>query len=728
MASLQSLLATSLSPSEEHNIASTATQTLGLMMADQSLLQAAPETTLHKFNVRVSALLKGSAPASKWLGAHLARVACETNMTALKSHGAIWANILVHIVELPSEHAVVKEAAIEALEAMFTVTKGKQELTREITTPRIPNFVKVLLKLTDSIPVGSDLMLTVIKALNGVMKSQSTTFKPYAQRYEKLSVRIIAASYTEPHKISKQLLDAAAQGFVLLHFVTTKGNEQVLWRKNINRVISELHIAIGQLTQDVIDEDSSTTIPLVDANTPRIEGLPTVNNYFELDAKLTSLFSLLTAFLKSPTKTDVKLPVGSIMNLADRAYSITSHSVQKRGIEKHIYSLFIGVSHSLHILTTSLLLALSSIVKSSLLLHFDLLAHHLEVLTTTSPSSIDLHLPLLSLASVLFEATGVLPTTHLALAEKLVITSLDLTQPRVDPSSAHLPDAVANPALFILTPSRDTLLAIIGFLRTIIAHVPDLALPARARIDQWLILESQSHSQSDSNVRKEAKEALALSAFCPGRTTKYSVLPMALNAAPQSWILDSMVHPRLPPTGAAVHNLFRTAALGRSRTELEDEQEDMEIDNRPVENSSKRSADLIDSNSVGFLSSTNKKQKVEEQKEQEEEEEVDSAAAPMDIELKFETKTKVSKEVAPSSSDNIEITNTELSVVGKDPTPAETETISPVFTHHLSKLAKSESESITANAQTVQSDTDSENDDDELVIPTIVMDSSDDEE
>ncbi|VVT48692.1 uncharacterized protein SAPINGB_P001904 [Magnusiomyces paraingens] len=311
MATLQSLLATALAPSQEGAIASNAMHTLSLLQSGAVLAQA-DENTLHKFMVRVSALLKAKAPIAKWFAAYLAHTACETNWKVLKSHGGTWAGLLLHLLEI-NEQPVVKEAAIRALRTIFAKTHGKQEFTRDITTPRLPQYLKLLFKhaqiseetvsvnqngasskknndapadefielgydehssdeendkedneqnfFHDTTKVETDikdmtrLLPAIIPAINTVLKLQSTTFRPFTKRYLALISTLISISYTDPTSISPALLRDVCTGYALLHHSAPKDTEALTWRLSIKHVVGQINTTITDISFAFVDED-----------------------------------------------------------------------------------------------------------------------------------------------------------------------------------------------------------------------------------------------------------------------------------------------------------------------------------------------------------------------------------------------------------------------------------------------------------------------------------------
>lgn len=731
MATLHTLLATSLSASQDSLILSNASHTIGLLQSG-SLLEEADEQTLHKFKSRVSAMIKSKSPISRWFGAYLAKVSCETNFSVVKGHGGTWAGLLIHLLEIPVEPHVTHEITIEALSTIFSQTWGKQELTRDITTPRLPQYIKLLLKLAEgrSSKEGSNekfvspLLSVILPALNKVMKQQSTTFKPHVQRYQRLLLSIISTSYMESHRVEESVLTQACEGYVLLHFATVKGNEFIVWRQSLIKVINKIHATVSQFALPIVEEDSSFFQDKTDIEDLEITSLPADASMILVKDKLRVLFVLLGTFFTTGTKTEIKLPIGAIVNLADRLFSLNKHTMQKRGVEQATRNLFLAVLDDLHIATCTLLLTLIPVVRTMILVHIEVFMHHIDVLSDSADTKLLENI--LKLASILFGLIGVLPKAMVPLVSKLVQAGLKLVQPRIDASSVNLPDAVANPSLFLVNPKTETISTVTSFFSTVIVTVPDLSLPVRSQIDQWLILAA---AKPFSQNRQPIQNTLALSAFFPGKASKYSILPIALRSVPKSTLLESMVHPRLPPTSSAVHNLTKSAVLIPSKQkdtiELKEESNTSTFTKRKLQATEDDSGEVSENN--GFVTKRAKSYEAMEVEISE-----TPTPAPANLELSFETTTVTITEV----KETIEEGTTSYSVQSPshENNPVSIATpeapVAALFTMPPKKPSSPTAKAPEAKneVESIDEDDNDDDDDEDLEMPEITLESSDEEE
>lgn len=717
MASLQSLLATSLSVNEEGSIAQNAPHVVGLLLSGQ-LLESADEATVHKFKLRVSALLKSKQPIARWFGAYLSQIACQTNFAVLREHGGTWTGLLIHILELPKENPATHAMAVEALGKIFAQTWGKQELTRDVTTPRLPQYIKQVLKMAEGTKEEgfvSPLLSAIVPALNQIVKQNSTTFKPHAARYERLLLKVISTAYVAPYKVEPRVLEQVCEGFVLLHYATVKGEEPAVWRQSLNKVMAEIYATVFDMADNIVEVDSalaneagSSTRLDVASTTLEEHGLSQTSD------KLRVLFKLLGKFFTTGTKAEVKLPLGAIANFADNLFSLNKHTIQKRGVEKAMRANFLSVMDQVHLATAEITLKVVPVVGTMMLVHIEAFMHHVDVLSETSNS--DLLQQLLNMAALFFRLLGNLPKAMLPLVSKLVTTSLALLQPRINKSSAALPDALAHPALFTVKPPSAAVQTVTSFFQTVIVTVTDLALPIRSRIDQYLIMTSlQSNSHS-------LQETLALSAVHPGKTSKYSILPMALRALPRNELLESIVHPRLLPLTSAIHNLDKSAAL-RPDVANEDDENDVE-DTTVVREKRKLSSTARDEETAenggaseqptGFLA--NKRAKSAEAMDVDE---------PTTVTEEVHTTTNVALQFEPGEEKEV-VQETVTTTVETTEQPASPEPVAETAAPVVASFSKPQPAATATAAPAAESDDDDDDDDTEM--PAISLESSDDEE
>lgn len=555
---------------DEETLADNAEHILRMLTADQRVFGGGDDADVHKFKVRVSALLKSKRPVSRWFATYLARAAVESSWEVLESHGATWAGIMVHMLEV-SEPDVTILAALAALGTIFSKTAGKAELTRKITTPRLPEYVKLVLRRADS----PRLALACLAALTRVLRQQSTTFRPHAAATRALVVRVLDRHAGGRGAGDERLLAAATEAFVCLPMAEPKDKEAELWRSSLLEVVREAHGALSDITEGNVNEDA-----------PPATGGPTLG----LTATPTNALQrwrvcvrLLKAFFTVATKTQVKVPLGAVVALVDRVYALNAFASFAAAADR---GLLVATFDGLHADATQVLLTVQRACGQQVLAHFSTLWHYYTTLADAhKPAKASL---ILSSAATLLRQASVAPRHAVQGIDGLADVALRLLDSQAPRSS--LPDFVSNPAAFAKPATGPERAAVEDFLVALVDCVPQLPAALRARIDRYFIL---AHST----------RGLGASALYPGNAAKYSIAPMAMRepTVALSPAMGVLIHPRLPPLHREVHTLPGTARLpaetenGQTQPEIPVPDAVPEVPIQPVQ-----AAQSIQANSLQF--------------------------------------------------------------------------------------------------------------------------------
>lgn len=557
--SLKSLLNTVLSPSQEDNIAANASHCLSLIVSSPSILTEADEPSLTKFKVRVSALVKSRQPIARWFGCYLCKVAIESKCySILKSHGGTWAGLLQHVMEV-KEPLVTHQIAIQALSTLFSATYGKPNFTKEITTSRLPEYVKQLFVLAGKEP---QLWNVIVPALSKTLSQQSTTFRPFVNKAFNLFTEVLRCGVTGSNNVSDKLVQDACEGLVLLHRSAPKGKEQEEWRNSIICTISEINYTISELSFEFVDEET----PKSAYQGPKFEWLQNIeSDTIRLTDKLQLLLQLLYAFFTTPTKCQVNFPYGEIMLLADRLYTL-SFSTEKQGVETDRKKLFYGLVDRINVNVTHLLIKSITVIGHPAVMYLDSLMHHITLLISRRPN-IHLKLSLFKLTTTLLKQSRLLPSSYTADLGKVISAALPMVQIK-QPTSATVPDMVSAPDAFIEHPDKITVEIIYDFLSTAVETCPSIPLHQRAQIDGLFIMNAHSNA--------------VLNGLYPG-VCKHSIAPMAIRTNPESTLGSLLMHPRLPPLSQSQQDVLKAAKLTSANDLNNEDRQETEHDKEMVD-------------------------------------------------------------------------------------------------------------------------------------------------
>lgn len=489
---------------------------LGKLNSNYSLINTAPANVLNSFSLRVSGLLKHKSPEMRIYGCQFVSLLVKNSPTILHSHGSEWASFLMELLDTCAPDSGVQRSAIITLSHIFETTFGKQEMTREITTPRLPVFLKAVLTLAQTSSTVNNQILCV-RVINNVLGRQPTSVRPISKAYtELLQSKFAAFTKSEDRKAPSCIL----KGLVLLHMAAQRGEAPEQWRLHFMSVIYAIHRIVSGLASGIAEEDRDFT------NEVKVSYLAQFDQYAHLDG----LFLLLNAYITTPLNTQVKFPLGMLADLSDRVYNLSSGmAVFNRSTSLHDRAVFLDHMESVQISVSKMLLRTIKIVGTLYLPHADVLLHNIVAVSSTSANYTLIQL-LLKLATRLLSLVSTMPNTYSHDIKKLVRTAIQLTIP-LDPTASDLAlaDYMSNPTAFSRenTSTKVTSDVVGRFLNAVVMTSSHLPATLRAEIDRYLLMHGDP----------------TIAAVYP---SKHSILPMAVNQRPQNALLLSIVHARLP--------------------------------------------------------------------------------------------------------------------------------------------------------------------------------------
>lgn len=555
--SLEGLLSTILHVGNESLLVKETATVVSVIHSDPTIFTTADAQNLHKYQTRLSGLLKSKDPNVRWAALHVCKVSIQNSWEILQSHGATWAGIIQSLIDR-SETTIVHWAAIDAAGIIFAETHGKPELTRTITTPRLPQYIKSLLNLSNKNP---DLIFVAIRNLKLVLRNQSTTFRPFSNKFKGLLIEILNTAIVEPHKISDQLLTEACECFSCIHMSAVKGSEPDMWRSQLLDAMREFHATLDLFISPYIDED----IP----NDPVVSGADLMNlstiteksiggvgqdlanssqqDMIFLTKKLKVIVEIIKALLTNPTKVQVRIPFGSLQNLTERVIALNRMTDFRRGANKLVQHLFFNFLEIIQVEIVKLNLDIIFYFNSAFIPHANSLLHYINIQVNTT-NNLNLKLHLFELTGQLVALCGTPNMTMTSYVGQIVTPALKLLDCDSVRPIANLADSISNPAAFERSMTMEQKQIISKMLVGITASIPDLSSQLRAKIDRLFILHNHYHGMETSSLY-------------PGLQSKYSIAAIAIRQDPESTLLSSLMHPRFPPLSQATQKLSQSYRL-----------------------------------------------------------------------------------------------------------------------------------------------------------------------
>ncbi|KAI5852564.1 rRNA processing/ribosome biogenesis-domain-containing protein [Morchella snyderi] len=305
---------------------------------------------LHKYKTRISALLQSKTAQSRWCGAALVKASVESSWECLAGHGSVWIRLLVPLLARP-EPTATHRVVIATLSRVFTaLTEGKPTLVREMVVPNLPATIGHLLAATES---ENELLAVVLEALRDILQAHPVTFRPFAQKTYTLVLNVLSSTnstYSAEERLAREI-------FALLHLCasgsssrgvtnnadgssSSGGNNKATavadeWTRGFRAVIEDTHVTLNTLFRCVI-EDSDYGSQRSDGKkelTSEAHGTSTLGlsdwkGLTDGVERVSVLLRQLQSFFTLPSTAQVTIPIGQLVDLTTRIFSISPSSAQ----------------------------------------------------------------------------------------------------------------------------------------------------------------------------------------------------------------------------------------------------------------------------------------------------------------------------------------------------------------------------------------------------------------
>lgn len=470
---------------------------------------------------------------------------------------------------------------------IYSLLHGYQTLVREIASPTIPSFVNACLQLIKPPASGQPLKLptttveTVVSALATLVPLYPTTLRPFNAQIRTAIRGYVAPTSSDDIVAPQPLRHASRRLLISLPYTAPKNGSAEEWAKAVDTYIKDCHSTADQVFR-AVNESWESTVGYVPGNVnydgepsgggSAAEELPAWSGVPAGAARLSGLMQLLADFFRSPTKSPVAVPLGSLMDLVMRIASVVPPGAGREdriqlnaSIGREEKDELWTALHDIHVAVLELLLAMVNRLGPSITsLARDILDHTVRISKTVAhvPSAREV---VYTLAQELLSLIG--PTL-----DKLAVDSLaplvqsccrDLLEsagylqetakpaesktsngPNKKPQSAGNADAFLNPkadnTASPVSYSSSHLQTASALLSSFLSHLPQshLSPDSRGLIDRTAILTADKramlasclHPYKDSNGRYYASVIPFLTRAFP-RDQEVEILRSNLRAA-----------------------------------------------------------------------------------------------------------------------------------------------------------------------------------------------------
>ncbi|KAH0559470.1 hypothetical protein GP486_004016 [Trichoglossum hirsutum] len=311
--------------------------------------------SVHRYIVQLSALLNGKSFPARWTAVVLIKTTIELGGWELLRNSNVWVRGLLGIFAKPDPPAT-HGLAIVTLTKIYLLLQPHQTLKREITTPTLPQFIDSCLNLAGlrqssgsrELDIFSPLLPSILDAFCALLPHHRTLFRPHLSRIGSLVSPLLAptpsSSLSDDEQntearvlgaVTPQCSTAAQRLHVLLSHCAPQNTASEVWVKGLKVTISEVHRTANQVFRAVIENwepiagqlpyrpDARTFGNAVSDDGGGAMDLPGWIGIQAGTERLIGLLNLLNKYIGGPTAELVSLPLGSVMDVLTRVFSLT---------------------------------------------------------------------------------------------------------------------------------------------------------------------------------------------------------------------------------------------------------------------------------------------------------------------------------------------------------------------------------------------------------------------
>lgn len=290
-------------------------------------LSTLSKVDLKHLTSRTLNLCKSPKPYNVWCGVNIINVLID-NSVILSSEGSNFFAQLLKVLESPrASDSRVFKSAVDCLNKLCKTIRGKPTLTREILTP---NLNSVLSLYHENMMVDPVLMMT---SLQDLVQNHPTTSRSYANKIKNKVLEFIA-SETFTHS-PENIRNAACSLLATLPIVEKDGPEQY-WSNDVKRIVSNIAGVLSIYENFLELKEDEETLKLIRklAGQDEDEIFPSLHldinepkSLLSISERFNVLFSMLRAYLLSPTSYAVPVPIGKVIALLEALCSINTKFV-----------------------------------------------------------------------------------------------------------------------------------------------------------------------------------------------------------------------------------------------------------------------------------------------------------------------------------------------------------------------------------------------------------------
>ena len=294
---------------------------------------------------KILKLIRSSNDFDLWKGCHTSVVICAYNPLVLSTHGGqLLAAIYSRLEQKTGFYSSVTSSShgkqlfntlISSMAIIMDLMKNKPTLSREALVPKLKAIIPTLITLSQ---YESEHVLPVLQR---ILKRNTTTFKPFINKFRTVLINIIISDYASLGSKTQRLV---CENFAYLHLLkiqvsNTNDDENQAhhkvyadsnWRTGLLSILSQFKPII-QLCGEILDFEQDVELyklikglPVIDESNDKEEFLPALKLDFnapltlwEIPQRFSLLVDMLVAFISLPTPFPIRVPLGGINSLCE---------------------------------------------------------------------------------------------------------------------------------------------------------------------------------------------------------------------------------------------------------------------------------------------------------------------------------------------------------------------------------------------------------------------------
>lgn len=281
---------------------------------------------LHRFNTQISTLLHARSTEERWAAIVLIKATVEAGGYETLSKSSPWVQGLLGILKRP-EPATIRSLCALTLTKIFVLTWNFPTLIREITTPALPAFITTCMNNLESKSCSQNELLMVLESFAKLVPRHPTVFRAHLDRIRKVLDGLGPNSNSE-NLVIPNVKPVAARLSVLLHQCEPRQGASETWERSLATALTKAHSITDKIFSG-IDEDwqpASGAIRTKDtfaSQTAHSRETAQAGIYASSE-QLIETVGLLTSYLTTQTSVSVTTPIGTMVDLLARLFSVAS--------------------------------------------------------------------------------------------------------------------------------------------------------------------------------------------------------------------------------------------------------------------------------------------------------------------------------------------------------------------------------------------------------------------